>query len=41
MNKETQALRDTLDQMYLIHIYKGAEYTVFSSVIEHSQDRSR
>ena len=37
INKETQALNDTLDQIYLIDIYrtfhpKTAEYTFFSSV---------
>ena len=36
INKETQALNDTLDQMDLIDIYrkvhpKAAEYTLFSS----------
>ena len=36
INKETQALNDTLDQMNLIAIYrafypKAAEYTIFSS----------
>ena len=36
INKETQALNDTLDQMHLIYIYrafhlKAAEYTFFSS----------
>ena len=37
INKETQALNDTLDQMDLINIYrafhpKAAEYTFFLSV---------
>ena len=37
INKETQALNDTLDQIYLIDIYrtfhpKAAKYTFFSSV---------
>ena len=39
MNRETQALKDALDQMDLTDIYrtfhpKGAEYTFFSSVHE-------
>lgn len=37
INKETQALNDTLDKMYLIHIFRtfhpnAEEYTFFSSV---------
>ena len=41
INKETQALNDTLDKMDLIDIYrtfhpKTTEYTLFSSAYEHS-----
>ena len=40
INKETAALNDTLDQMDLIDIFrtfypKAAEYTFFSSAVEH------
>ena len=40
INKETQALNGTLDQMYLIDIYrafhpKAADYTFFSVHMEH------
>ena len=41
INKETQALNDTLNKMDLIYIYrtfhpKTTEYTFFSSLMEHS-----
>ena len=40
INKETAALNDTLDQMYLIDIFrafhpKAAEYTYFSTAGKH------
>ena len=41
INKETEALNDTIDQIELIDIYrtfhlKAAEYSFFSMLIEHS-----
>ena len=41
VNKETQVLNDTLDEMYLIDIFRtfhpnAEEYTFFSSAHEHS-----
>ena len=41
INKETEALNDTIDQIALIDIYrtfhpKTADYTFFSSAMEHS-----
>ena len=41
INKETQVLNDTLDEMYLIDIFRtfhpnAEEYTFFSSAQEHS-----
>ena len=46
INKDTQALNDTLNQMDVIAIYrafnlKSAEYTFFSSVWNTVQDRSQ
>ena len=45
INKETQALNDTLDQMHLIDIYrafhpKTAEYILFKCTWNIPQDRS-
>ena len=45
INKETQALSDTLNEMDLIDIYrtfhpKKTEYTFFKVLMEHLQDRS-
>ena len=40
INKETQVSNDTLDEMYLIDLFRtfhpNAEYTFFSMNIEHS-----
>ena len=43
--KETQVLKDTLDEMYLIDIFRtfhpnAEEYTFFSSAMEHSPGRT-